>query len=88
MTKLMLQKVCKIDQEQAPLPFSPGLGVFLMGEGRDLLFTHPRSNNPGLQCWLIGCPERGTGAVLMTNGANGMFLEIEIINAINNKYNI
>jgi hypothetical protein len=58
-----------------------------MAEGRDLLFTHPGSNNPGLQCWLIGWPERETGAVIMTNGANGMFLEIEIINAVIREYN-
>jgi CubicO group peptidase (beta-lactamase class C family) len=87
MTKLMFQRVCEIDQKQKPLPFSQGLGVFLMGEGRDLLFTHPGSNSPGLQCWLIGWPERGTGTVVMTNGANGMFLEIEIIDAINYEYN-
>lgn len=88
MTKLMFQTVCEIDQKQKPLPFSQGLGVFLMSEGRDLLFTHPGSNNPGLQCWLIGWPERGIGAVIMTNGANGMFLEVEIINAIINEYNL
>lgn len=88
MTKLMFQKACEIDQEQKPLPFSQGLGVFLLGEGRDLLFTHPGSNNPGLECWLIGWPERGIGAVVMTNGANGMFLEVEIINAIIAEYNL
>jgi CubicO group peptidase (beta-lactamase class C family) len=87
MTKLMFQSVCNVDQEQKPLPFTQGLGVFLMGDGRDLLFTHPGSNNPGLQCWLIGWPERETGAVIMTNGANGLFLEIEIINSIICEYN-
>lgn len=86
-TKLMFQKVCEIDQKQKPLPFSQGLGVFVMGEGRDLLFTHPGSNSPGLQCWLIGWPERETGAVIMTNGANGIFFEVEIINAIIQGYN-
>jgi CubicO group peptidase (beta-lactamase class C family) len=86
-TMMMFQKVCTIDQSQMPLPFSQGLGVFVMDEGRDLLFTHPGSNNPGLQCWLIGWPERGTGAVIMANGARGLFLGIEIINAVIREYN-
>ena len=87
MTKRMFQKICEIDKEQWPLPFSEGLGVFLMEEGRDLSFTHPGSNNPGLECWLIGWPERGTGAVIMSNGASGVFLEVEIIRALIHEYN-
>ena len=87
MTKQLFSKECEIDRKKMPLPFSEGLGVFLMGEGRDLLFSHPGSNNPGLNCWLIGWPELGTGAVVMTNGANGLFLAVEIISAFNNEYN-
>jgi len=87
MTKQLFSKVCEIDQEKFPLPFSEGLGVFLMGEGRELSFTHPGTNNPGLNCWLIGWPKSGTGAVIMTNGANGILLAIEIVNAFNKEYN-
>ncbi len=87
MVRRLFTKVCKIDQTWAPLPFSEGLGVFLMGEGEDLLFTHPGTNNPGLICWPIAWPKQGTGAVVMTNGANGLFLSIEILEAINNEYN-
>ena len=87
MTTLMFRRVCDIDQQKMPLPFSQGLGVFIMGEGRDLLFNHPGSNNPGLHCWLIGWLERGTGAVVMMNGANGIFLGVEIIDAISFEYN-
>ena len=61
-----------------------------MGEGRGLLFTHPGSNNPGLLCWLVGWPELGTGAVVMTNGPgimNGLFIAVEIASAIDNEYN-
>ena len=89
-TKRLFTKECEIDQKLFPLPFSEGLGVFLMGEGRDLLFTHPGTNYPGLFCWLIGWPELGTGAVVMTNGpgpVNGLVLAIEIVSAINNEYN-
>jgi CubicO group peptidase (beta-lactamase class C family) len=87
MTRQMFHKVCEIDQKRFPLPFSQGLGVFVAGEGRELNFTHPGSNNPGLQCWLIGWPERETGLVIMNNGANGLFLEIEIINSFMRVYN-
>jgi len=87
MTKQLFSKECEIDQRKIPLPFSEGLGVLLMGEGRDLLFTHPGNNYPGLNCWLIGWPERGTAAVIMTNAANLGKLSVEIISAINNEYN-
>ncbi len=90
MTERLFTKECEVDQNIFPLPFSEGLGVFLMGKGRNFLFTHPGSNYPGLLCWLIGWPELGTGAVVMTNGAgleNGIFIAIEIISSIDNEYN-
>lgn len=87
MTIQLFTKQCDIDTEQFPLPFDEGLGVFLMGEGKDLLFTHPGNNSPGLNCWPVGWPERGTGAVIMGN--SGMYgrLNLEIITAINKEYN-
>jgi CubicO group peptidase (beta-lactamase class C family) len=87
MTKQMFGKECEIDREKIPLPFSEGLGVFLMGEGRDLMFTHPGNNYPGLNCWLIGWPERGTGAVVMSNGGMIGIVCVEIIYAVINEYN-
>jgi CubicO group peptidase (beta-lactamase class C family) len=87
MTRRMFRNVCEIDRQRFPLPFTQGLGAFIAGEGEELHFCHPGSNNPGLQCWLTGWPERGTGTVIMTNGANGIFLEIEIINAVIQEYN-
>ena len=83
----LFTRQCDIDKEQFPLPFDEGLGVFMMGEGKDLLFTHPGNNYPGLNCWPIGWPERGTGAVIMGN--SGMYgrLNLEIITAINKEYN-
>jgi CubicO group peptidase (beta-lactamase class C family) len=85
--KLLFNKECEIDQKAIPLPFFEGLGVFLMGEGKDLVFTHPGENFPGFICWLIGWPERGTAAVIMINGAQGFMLAMEIISAINLEYN-
>jgi CubicO group peptidase (beta-lactamase class C family) len=64
-----------------------GLGVFLVGEGKDLAFAHPGTNDPGFTSWLIGWPERGTGVVIMTNGIQGHSLSMEIINAIHREYN-
>jgi hypothetical protein len=85
--KQLFTKECDIDQKQVPLPFSDGLGVFLMGEGKDLAFTHLGENGPGFTSWLIGWPERGTGVVIMTNGIQGHSLSMEIISAIHREYN-
>lgn len=90
MTKRLFTKECEIDQNMFPLPFSEGLGVFLMGEGRDFLFTHPGSNGPGSLGFLVGWPERGTGAVVMANGpgmVDGFLILMEIVSAINIEYN-
>jgi len=87
MTRRLFNKEFDLDPRMFGLPLSEGLGVFLMGEGKHLLFMHPGSNLPGLNCWLIGWLERGTAVVLMTNGAKGEVLAMEIIAAINNEYN-
>jgi len=52
-----------------------------MGQGEDLVFAHPGSNLPGLNCWLIGWPEKRRGIVVMTNGAKGETLAMEVISA-------
>jgi CubicO group peptidase (beta-lactamase class C family) len=64
-----------------------GLGVFLVGEGKDLAFAHPGTNFPGFTSWLIGWPERGTGVVIMTNGIQGHLLSMEIVSAFHREYN-
>jgi len=77
------------DQTKAilPAPAFDGLGVWLVGEGKDLAFIHPGENGPGFTSWLIGWPERGTGVVIMTNGIQGRSLSVEIINAFHREYN-
>lgn len=87
MARQLLSKECDIDREAIPLPFYEGLGVFLLGEGEDLVFTHPGENYPGFISWLVGWPERGTAAVVMTNGAQGSLLAMEIVSAIDREYN-
>ncbi|HMA53149.1 MAG TPA: hypothetical protein VKT17_01725, partial [Acidobacteriota bacterium] len=56
--------------------------VFLYGEGDDLVFLHPGGNSPGTNCWLFGNPKTGRGAAIMTNGADGEVLALEIIAAL------
>ena len=87
MTRQLFTKECEIDRKEFPLPFDQGLGVFLMGEGKDLAFTHPGNNYPGLNCWPMAWPERGTGAVIMCNAEMYGLLNIEIVSAINWEYN-
>jgi CubicO group peptidase (beta-lactamase class C family) len=87
MTRRLFNKEFDLDPRMFGIPASEGLGVLLIGEGNDLLFAHPGSNLPGLNCWLIGWPERGTSMVIMTNGAQGEVQAMEIISAFNNEYN-
>ena len=86
MIKQLLNKEFDLDPGLLGIPLSEGLGVFLAGEGPNLLFTHPGSNLPGLNCWLIGWPEIGNAVVVMTNGAQGELLAMEIISAFIQEY--
>ena len=63
-----------------------GLGVFIMGDGDNFYFTYPGHNAPGATCMLIASPGTGKGAVIMTNGVNGLQLSLEIIAALGNEY--
>jgi hypothetical protein len=82
----MLHKALDLDPQMFGLPLGEGLGVMLYSTGRNLVFAHPGSNLPGTNCWLIGNPNVGKGAVVMTNGAMGEVLAMEIISAIIREY--
>ncbi|OGU55646.1 MAG: hypothetical protein A2V66_10225 [Ignavibacteria bacterium RBG_13_36_8] len=86
MTKQLVARELDLDPNILGTPVSEGLGCFINGEGKDLRFSHPGSNLPGANCWLMGFPERGLGIFVMTNGAMGELLELEIISAIVNEY--
>jgi hypothetical protein len=86
MIRQLFNKEFDLDPRMFGLPISEGLGVFVMGEEKYLLFTHAGSNLPGLNCWLIGWPELGIATIVMTNGANGELLAMEIISAIISEY--
>jgi CubicO group peptidase (beta-lactamase class C family) len=82
----MFSKELDLDPKMFGMPLSEGLGVILYGEGENFAFAHPGSNFPGTNCWLIGYPETGKGVVIMTNGAQGEILAMEIISAFNREY--
>jgi hypothetical protein len=39
-----------------------------------------------MNCILFGYPRKGRGAAIMTNGAQGEILAIEIMSAVNREY--
>jgi CubicO group peptidase (beta-lactamase class C family) len=67
-------------------PFGQGLGVFLTKEGNNTIVFHPGGNDPGASCLLCFLPEIGKGAVIMTNGLQGLLLTVEIVSAIAHEY--
>jgi CubicO group peptidase (beta-lactamase class C family) len=66
---------------------SYGYGAFLVGEYDTFCFMHPGSNNPGTSSMLIANPIAGKGAVIMTNGAQGLLLNNQLVAAISLVYN-
>lgn len=87
MARQMFDKAVDLDPAvMGGLSLSEGMGAFLYGEGDDLVFLHPGGNSPGMNCWLFGYPKKGRGAVIMTNGASGEILAMEIISAVNREY--
>jgi CubicO group peptidase (beta-lactamase class C family) len=82
----MFRPYVEIDPKLLGMPVSDGLGILLHGQRRSLSFLHPGDNWPGATCWLVGYPESGQGAVVMTNGAKGNRLAMEIVRAIAQEY--
>lgn len=62
-----------------------GLGLFFADSGRGLTFYHG-GENEGFLNYFVMFPEIGQGAVIMTNGANGAALLVEIAHAIGAEY--
>ncbi len=83
----MLSKEVDLDPRLFGFPVAEGLGIFVSGGGASLCFSHPGSNYPGATCWLLAYPELGQGAVIMTNGAGGELLTLELISSLAAAYN-
>jgi len=77
MAKLSLSK-----QKNSPY----GLGFVVEGEGDELHFMK-LGQNAGYQGWLVGLPNTGQGAVVMTNSDNGRELAQDLIYSISKAYN-
>jgi CubicO group peptidase (beta-lactamase class C family) len=84
--EMMLAKAADIDPREFGGPVGQGLGVMLLGGGRTLHFLHPGGNDPGANCWVIASPATGKGAVVMTNGAAGEALMLEVLASIAHQY--
>ena len=64
---------------------SAGLGIALMGDKKDFSFSHGGSN-AGFKCYLFAYPEKGQGAVVMTDGNRGSSLNLEIFRSLAAEY--
>ncbi len=85
------EEMFKKEMEFPPKQFfgitGQGLGVFIIDDEENMYFTHPGTNNPGAVCALIGNPESGDGAVIMSNGIGAELLHLEILAGIAAEYN-
>ncbi len=84
--KKMLSAQLELDPNQFFGFSGQGLGVFLMDAGDNFYFSYPGHNAPGATCVLIASPSTGKGAVIMTNGVNGLQLSLEILAAFGDEY--
>ena len=86
MVRRMFHKELDLDPKMFGVPLGEGLGCLLSGAGEGLVVLHPGSNMPGMTSWLSFQPETGKGAIIMTNGAMGEVLALEIASAIVREY--
>ena len=63
------------------------LGVFLLKGEKNFFFIHPGGNEPGTNCFMLASPITGQGAVIMTNGAKGDLLSLQILYRMATEYN-
>jgi CubicO group peptidase (beta-lactamase class C family) len=68
-----------------PVKESVGLGLFVRGTGQDFQFSHS-GGNEGFRCHMMAYPERGQGAVIMTNSDLGGDLMSEILRSLSAEY--
>ena len=86
------KEMLKVSREIKPEEFyglkdmGYGCGAFILGGDDTLCFMHPGSNNPGTSSMLIANPRAGKGAVIMTNGVQGMLLGVQMVTSISLVY--
>jgi CubicO group peptidase (beta-lactamase class C family) len=69
-----------------PVPTDWGLGWQLNDLGRERFISHGGDFPEGYQHLLVAAPERGWGIVIMTNGASGDALRMEILYTLAAQY--
>jgi CubicO group peptidase (beta-lactamase class C family) len=74
-----------VEMMLTPVKEGYGLGFILKGSGPDFQFSHS-GGNEGFRCHLIAYPERGQGAVIMTNSDLGGDLMPEILRSLSVEY--
>jgi CubicO group peptidase (beta-lactamase class C family) len=84
--RAMLSTVMTLDPSPLGFPMGQALGAFIFSEGENMSFCHPGDNFPGASSWLMGYPALGHGVIIMTNGAKGNLLALEIISALEKEY--
>jgi CubicO group peptidase (beta-lactamase class C family) len=86
MARVMLRPELDLDPALLGMPLREGLGVMLSAEGEPFSFGHPGDNYPGASSWVMAYPDLDTGIVVMTNGAKGNLLALEIMPAYTGEY--
>jgi CubicO group peptidase (beta-lactamase class C family) len=86
MARDMLRPELDLDPSLLGMPLREGLGVLLSAQGEPFWFGHPGDNYPGASSWVVGYPDLDTGIVIMTNGAKGNLLAMEIMPAFTKEY--
>ncbi len=86
MAKAMLHPELDLDPSLLGMPIRQGLGVMLGPAGEPFWFGHPGDNFPGATCWVTAYPDLGVGISVMTNGAMGNLLAMEILPAFVEEY--
>jgi CubicO group peptidase (beta-lactamase class C family) len=71
-----------------PLYADWGLGWQLLKLGRASYFVHGGDDPQGFQSILLAAPDRGWGVVVMTNGANGGGLALEMLYTVAHAYGL
>ncbi len=84
--RAMLHPELDLDPSLLGMPLREGLGVLLGAKDEPFWFGHPGDNFPGTSSWVVGYPDLGAGLVIMTNGAKGNLLAMEIMPAFEAAY--
>jgi len=74
-----------VEMMLAPVKENCGLGLMVKGSGQGLQFSHG-GGNEGFRCYMMAYPERGQGAVIMTNSDLGGDLMPELLRSLSVEY--